>query len=55
MENITISHAYEIVKKLNESVAKKKKKCEIKSSYVKDNIWIFVKCIIEEPTFDGQT
>ena len=45
----------QIVKKLNESVAKKKKKCEIKSSYVKDNIWIFVKCIIEEPTFDGQT
>ena len=45
----------QIVKKLNEAVLKKKKKIEIKSSYVKDNIWIFVKCIIEEPTFDGQT
>ena len=45
----------QIVKKLNEISMKKKKKCEIKSSYVKENIWIFLKCIIEEPTFDGQT
>ena len=45
----------QIVKKLTEVVQKKKKKIEIKQSYVKDNIWIFVKCIIEEPTFDGQT
>ena len=45
----------QIVKKLNEAVMKKKKKIEIKPSYVKDNIWIFIKCIIEEPTFDGQT
>ena len=45
----------QIVKKLAEAVLKKKKKVEIKSSYVKDNIWIFIKCIIEEPTFDGQT
>ena len=45
----------QIVKKLNEVVLKKKKKYEIKASYVKENIWIFVKCIIEEPTFDGQT
>ena len=22
---------------------------------MKENIWIFIKCIIEEPTFDGQT
>jgi len=45
----------QIVKKLNEVVMKKKKKIEIKPSYVKDNIWIYIKCIIEEPTFDGQT
>jgi len=45
----------QIVKKLNEISLKKKKKYDIKSSYVKDNIWIFLKCIIEEPTFDGQT
>ena len=45
----------QIVKKLNEVVLKKKKKIDIKPSYVKDNIWIFIKCIIEEPTFDGQT
>ena len=45
----------QIVKKLTEYVVKKKKKVDIKSSYVKDNIWIFIKCIIEEPTFDGQT
>ena len=45
----------QIVKKLNEVVSKKKKKIEVKASYVKENIWIFIKCIIEEPTFDGQT
>ena len=45
----------QIVKKLNEVVSKKKKKVDIKPSYVKENIWIFIKCIIEEPTFDGQT
>ena len=45
----------QIVKKLNEVVSKKKKKIDIKASYVKENIWIFIKCIIEEPTFDGQT
>ena len=45
----------QIVKKLNEVVSKKKKKIDIKPGYVKDNIWIFIKCIIEEPTFDGQT
>lgn len=45
----------QIVKKLNEVVSKKKKKIDIKPSYVKENIWIFIKCIIEEPTFDGQT
>ena len=45
----------QIVKKLNEIALKKKKKYDIKASYVKENIWIFLKCIIEEPTFDGQT
>ena len=45
----------QVVKKLTEASNKKKKKLEIKPSYVKENIWLFVKCIIEEPTFDGQT
>ena len=36
----------QIVKKLNEVSMKKKKKYDIKSSYVKENIWIFLKCII---------
>ena len=50
-----VDNINQIVKKLNEAVLKKKKKIEIKPSYVKDNIWIFIKCIIEELTFDGQT
>ena len=33
----------------------KKSKKDIKPNYIKDNIWVFVKCIIEEPIFDGQT
>ena len=45
----------QMLKKLIDVAATKKKKIEVKSSYLKENIWLFVKCIIEEPVFDGQT
>ena len=45
----------QLVKKLNDVSQKKKNKVDVKASYLKENIWIFIKCIIEEPTFDGQT
>ena len=36
----------QIVKKLSEAVLKKKKKVDIKSSYVKDNIWILLLSVL---------
>lgn len=34
---------------------KKNKKLIIKPHQIKANLWIFVNCLIENPTFDSQT
>ncbi|XP_049267876.1 DNA topoisomerase 2-beta [Rhipicephalus sanguineus] len=45
-----------IVKKVLESVKKKNKAgVKILSKQVKDYLWMFVNCLIENPTFDSQT
>lgn len=41
-----------IVKKAN---AKNKGGMEIKAPHVKQHLWVFVKCLIENPAFDSQT
>jgi DNA topoisomerase-2 len=33
----------------------KKKKLNVKENYVRENIWIFVRCLIENPSFSSQT
>jgi DNA topoisomerase II len=38
-----------------ESIQKKNKKLTIKSHNVKQHLWIFVNCLIENPSFDSQT
>ena len=43
-----------IATKLVNFVKKKKKKVVLKTQYVKDNMWIFVRCNIVNPTFTGQ-
>lgn len=43
-----------IAKELIEFIKKKQKK-EVKPQHVKDNLWIFVKCLIVNPSFDTQT
>lgn len=43
-----------IIKKLAEYIQKKKKVNISKTSYIKDNLFIFVKSIIENPSFDSQ-
>ena len=33
----------------------KRKKCDVKINHIKDNMWIFVKSVIVNPSFDSQT
>ena len=44
----------QITKKLSEFI-KKKKKVTIKPQFIKDNIRIFIKCTIDNPSFNSQT
>lgn len=45
----------QIVKKITELVTKKHKDANIKPHTIKDNLIIFIKCTISNPTFDSQT
>ena len=44
----------QITKKLVEFI-KKKKKLTVKSNFVKENIMIFIKCLLDNPDFNSQT
>ena len=43
----------QVTKKLTETMAKKKK--DIKPQHIRDNLWLFVKSTIVNPSFDSQT
>ena len=45
----------QIIYKLKDQLEKKHKDIVIKPSYIKDNIFIFINCLIENPTFSSQT
>ncbi|MCB0369694.1 MAG: hypothetical protein KDD45_09695 [Bdellovibrionales bacterium] len=46
----------QIVEKIQERIAKKDKKlAKVKPYQIKSHLWIFVNCLIENPTFDSQT
>lgn len=45
----------QIVKKLIEMIQKKKKDVNVKPQTVKDNLIVFIKCSIVNPTFDSQS
>jgi len=46
----------QVTKKLEEAVKKKNKAgVSVKAPQLKNHIWIFVNCLIENPTFDSQT
>jgi DNA topoisomerase-2 len=46
----------QIVKNLSETINKKNKKStQIKPFQIKNHMWLFVNCLIENPTFDSQT
>lgn len=44
----------QIVRKLTDVIASKKKK-EVKAQHIRDNLMVFVKCLIVNPSFDSQT
>ena len=44
----------QLVRKLTAYIVKKKK-VEVKPSTIKEQIWLFVRCDVENPTFDSQT
>ncbi|KAI0978809.1 hypothetical protein GJ496_000179 [Pomphorhynchus laevis] len=46
----------QIVNKLQESVKRKNKTgAEIKSHQLKSHLWVFINCLVENPSFDSQT
>ena len=51
-----VAHVTEqIVAAIAELVQKKFKKIEVKNNQIKQHLWIFVNCLIENPCFDSQT
>ena len=47
--------ADQIVKKCADVLSKKHKKLNIKPAQIKNNLWLFINCLIENPAFDSQT
>lgn len=47
--------ADQVAAKLVETIQKKNKGAPIKPFQVKNHMWLFVNCLIENPTFDSQT
>lgn len=46
----------QIVSKLLESARKKNKGgMDLKAMHIKGHVWVFVNCLIENPSFDSQT
>ena len=50
--NYIINH---ILKKIKEYIYKKYKTDKIKDRFIKNNLWIFISAVIENPTFSSQT
>ena len=53
-ENMLITFLDQIIRKLTAYI-KKKKKIDVKSSTIKEQLMLFVRCDIVKPTFDSQT
>lgn len=47
--------ADQITAAISELIQKKFKKIEVKNNQIKQHLWIFVNCLIENPCFDSQT
>jgi DNA topoisomerase-2 len=42
-----------LVAEIDSVVKKKHKKAEVKKPYIKQHLWVFVNCLIENPSFDS--
>ena len=47
--------AQQIITKLVDEVKKKNKAAQVKPHQIKQHLWLFVNCLIENPAFDSQT
>jgi DNA topoisomerase-2 len=47
--------AEQIVSRVQEAVEKKAKDLRVKPHQVKQHLWLFVNCLVENPSFDSQT
>lgn len=47
--------ADQLARRVTKYINEKKKKLNVKESYVKSNIWVFVRCLVENPSFSSQT
>lgn len=47
--------ADQVIASISELIQKKFKKIEVKNNQIKQHLWIFVNCLIENPCFDSQT
>ena len=45
----------QIVDRIQEKIKKKDKNLKVKPFQIKSHLWVFVNCLIENPTFDSQT
>ncbi len=47
--------AGQLARRVTKYINEKKKKLDVKENYVRENIWVFIRCLIENPSFSSQT
>ena len=47
--------ADQLARRVTKYIGEKKKKVSVKEGYVKSNIWVFIRCLVENPAFSSQT
>lgn len=47
--------ADQMISAISAAIQKKHKKVEVKNNQIKQHLWIFVNCLVENPCFDSQT
>lgn len=45
----------QLARRVTKYINEKKKKLNVKENYVRENIWVFIRCMVENPSFSSQT
>ncbi|CAG9316989.1 unnamed protein product [Blepharisma stoltei] len=45
----------QLIDAISAAISKKHKKIEVKNNQIKQHLWVFINCLIENPCFDSQT